>query len=406
VSPVRAAVVVARREFSERVCTRAFQISIAVTLLIVGAVAVLAGVLGDDGATEYKVGVQGAEATAIAGAARSAAPGFDARVEVRRFRSSADARAAVRDDSVDAAVSGGVIVTRDQPPDELEQLLQAAARQVRAGEALRSEGVTGQDARRALDPPPLRTRALEGEGDSGDEGVAFTASLLLYLQLIVYGYAVASGVVEEKSSRVVEVLLATIPPRSLLAGKIIGIGLLGLLQLLLTAVVGLGLASASGAIELSADDAGMLAVVLVWFLLGYLLWACLYAMAGAIVSRQEDLQSSTTVLTLILVASYLVAFPALDDLESSIAVISSLFPLSSPIIMPVRVAVDAAGTVEIIASLGLLVVGIALLVRLGPRIYENAVLAHGQAAEAARGLERVHALALSTGRHAGVGWRP
>jgi ABC-2 type transport system permease protein len=377
-SPARAAVAVARREFGERVRTRAFQISIVVTLLIVGAVAVLAGVLGDDGATEYKVGAQGAEATAIAGAARSAAPGFDARVEVRRFRGAAEARAAVRDDSVDAAISGGVIVTRDQPPGELEQLLQAAARQVRAGEALRSEGVTGAEARRALDPPPLRTRALEGEGDSGDEGVAFTASLLLYLQLIVYGLAVASGVVEEKSSRVVEVLLATIPPRSLLAGKIIGIGLLGLLQLLLTAVVGLGLASASGAIELSADDAGVLAVVLVWFLLGYLLWACLYAMAGAIVSRQEDLQSSTTVLTLVLVASYLVAFPALDDPESSLAVISSLFPLSSPIIMPVRVAVDAATTVEIIASLGLLVVGIALLVPLGARIYENAVLRMGK----------------------------
>ncbi len=377
-SPVRAAVVVARREFSERVRTRAFQISMVVTLLIVGAVAVLAGVLGGDGATDYTVGAQGAEASAIAGAARGAAPGFDARVKVRRFEGSVQARAAVTGESVDAAISGGVILTRDKPPDELEQLLQAAARQVRAGEALRSEGVTGEEARRALDPPPLRTRALEGEGDSGDEGVAFTASLLLYLQLIVYGLAVASGVVEEKSSRVVEVLLATIPPRSLLAGKIIGIGLLGLLQLLLTAVVGLGLASASGAIELSADDAGVLAVVLVWFLLGYLLWACLYAMAGAIVSRQEDLQSSTTVLTLILVASYLVAFPALDDPESSLAVISSLFPLSSPIIMPVRVAVDAASTVEIIASLGLLVVGIALLVPLGARIYENAVLRMGK----------------------------
>lgn len=249
---------------------------------------------------------------------------------------------------------------------------------MRAGEALRSEGVSGDAARRALDPPPLGTRSLEGERDSGDEGVAFTASLLLYLQLIIYGLAVASGVVEEKSSRVVEVLLASIPPRALLAGKIAGIGLLGLLQLLLTAVVGLGLASASGAIELNVDDAGVLAVVLVWFLLGYLLWACLYAMAGAIVSRQEDLQSSTTVLTLVLVVSYLVAFPALDDPDSTIAVVSSLVPLSSPIIMPVRVAVDAASTVEIVASLAFLVAAIVLLVPLGARIYENAVLRMGK----------------------------
>jgi ABC-2 type transport system permease protein len=378
VSPVRAAMVVARREFSERIRTRAFQISIATTLVIIGAVAVLAGVLGDDGPETYKVGAQGAEATAIAGAAKATAPGFDAAVEVRRFSSPAQARAAVSEESVDAAIAGGVVLTSDDPPDELEQLLQGAARRVRAGEALRSEGVSGSEARRVLDPPPLRTRALEGGGDNGDEGLAFAASLLLYLQLIVYGLAVASGVVEEKSSRVVEVLLASIPPRSLLAGKIAGIGLLGLLQLLLTAVVGLGLASASGAIELDAGDAGVLAVVLVWFLLGYLLWACLYAMAGAIVSRQEDLQSSTTVLTLVLVVSYLVAFPALDDPESTIAVVASLVPLSSPIIMPVRVTVDAASTVEIVASLGLLVVGIALLVPLGARIYENAVLRMGK----------------------------
>ena len=377
-SPVQAAIVVARREFSERIRTRAFQISIATTLVIIGAVAVLAGVLGDNGPNTYKVGAQGPEAVAIAAAAKASAPGFDADVEVRRFSSAAQARAAVSDESVDAAVARGVILSRDDPPDELEQLLQGAARQVRAGEALRSEGVSGSEARRVLDPPPLRTRALEGGADDGDEGVAFAASLLLYLQLIVYGLAVASGVVEEKSSRVVEVLLASIPPRSLLAGKIAGIGLLGLLQLLLTAVVGLGLASASGAIDLDAADAGVLAVVLVWFLLGYLLWACLYAMAGAIVSRQEDLQSSTTVLTLVLVVSYLVAFPALDDPESTIAVVASLVPLSSPIIMPVRVTVDAASTVEIVASLGLLVVGIALLVPLGARIYENAVLRMGK----------------------------
>ncbi len=369
---------VARREFGERVRTRAFQISIAVTLLIVGAVALLAGVLGDDGATDYTVGAQGAEGAAIVAAARAAGPGVGARVEVRRFDSAAAARAAVREESVDAAVSGGVIVTSDEPDEELEQLLQASARQVRAAGALRAEGVSGEEARRALDPPPLRTRALQGEGDEGDDGVAFAASLLLYLQLIVYGLAVASGVVEEKSSRVVEVLLSAIAPRSLLAGKIAGIGLLGLLQLLLTAVVGLGVASASGAIELSADDAGVLAVVLLWFLLGYVLWACLYAIAGAIVSRQEDLQSSTTVLTMVLVVSYLVAFPALDDPDGTIAVVASLVPLSSPIVMPVRVVVDAASTAEIVASLALLVAGIALLVPLGARIYENAVLRMGK----------------------------
>jgi ABC-2 type transport system permease protein len=374
----RAAVLVAHREFTERARSRAVQISTVVTVLLVGAVGVLAGVLGDDGTTEYDVGAQGPEGVAIAGAARAAAPSFDARVTVRRFESPTAARAAVRDERVDAAVVRGAIVSRDAPPDELEQLLQAAAREVRAGETLRSEGLGPAEARRALNPPALRTARLESDDDQGDEGVAFAASLILYLQLVGYGLAVASGVVEEKASRVVEVLLAAIPPRALLAGKIAGIGLLGLLQLVLTAFAGLGLAAASGAIDLDGGDAGTLLVVLAWFLLGYVLWASLFAVGGAVVSRQEDLQASTTVLTVLLVICYLISLPVLDDPDSPLAVAGSLFPFSSPIVMPVRVAVGDVETIEIVASLALLAAAIAVLIPMGARIYENAVLRMGK----------------------------
>jgi ABC-2 type transport system permease protein len=374
----RAAILVARREYSERLRSRAFQISTIVTVGLVAAVAILAGVLGDDGATDYDVGAQGPEAAAIGAAARAAAPAVDARVTVTRFDSAAEARSAVRDEDVDAALVGGAILTRDGADDELEQLLQGAARQVRAGEALRQEGLSGAETRRALDPPPLATRSLEGDEDEGEEGVAFAASLLLYLQLIGYGIAVASGVVEEKASRVVEVLLAAIPPRALLAGKIAGIGALGLLQMLLVTGVGLGLAAASGAVELDGGQAGTLAVVLVWFVLGYLVWAALYAMAGAIVSRQEDLQSSTTVLTVLLVLSYLIAFPALDDPDSALAVAASIIPFSSPIVMPSMVALGEASAVELVASLALFGVALAVLVPAGARIYENAVLRMGK----------------------------
>jgi ABC-2 type transport system permease protein len=372
-------VLVTRREFGERIRSRAFQVSTALTLLVVAAVAILTGLLGGDDTTDYKVGAQGPEAVAIAAVSREAGPAFDVKIEVERFNSVAAARRAVRDERVDAALAGGALISRESPPDELEQALQAAARQVRAGETLRREGVSEADARRALDPPPLEVRALEGGGDDDErQGVAFVASLLLYMQLILYGIAVASGVVEEKASRVVEVLLAAIPARAILAGKIAGIGLLGLLQLTLVAVVGLGLASASGAIELEAGDAGVLAVVLVWFLLGFVLWASLYAIAGVIVSRQEDLQTTTTPLTVVLVVCYLLAFPAVDDPSSSLAVVTSLVPLSSPIIMPARVAVGEAGAFEIVASLGLLAASVALLVPLGARIYEGAVLRMGK----------------------------
>jgi ABC-2 type transport system permease protein len=374
----RATTLVARREFSERVRSRAVQISTVLTVVLVAAIAILAGVLGDDGPTDYDVGAQGAESVAIAEAARAAGSAFDSSVTVRRFDSAGAARAAVRDEDVDAALVDGVIVTRDDSQDELEQLLQAAARQVRAGEALRTEGLSEAETRRALDPPPLRATRLDGQDDGGSEGLAFAAALILYMQLIVYGLAVASGVVEEKASRVVEVLLAAIPPRALLAGKVAGIGLLGLIQLLLTAAAGLGVAAASGAIELDGRDAGTLAVVLGWFLLGYLLWASLFAVAGAVVSRQEDLQSSTTVLTVLLVVCYLVSFPVLEEPDSALAVVTSLVPFSSPIVMPVRMAAGEVGAAEIAASLALLAVAIAVVIPIGARIYENAVLRMGK----------------------------
>lgn len=373
----RAAMLVARREFGERIRTRALQISTLVTVLIVAAIAVIAGVLGDDGPQDFTVGAQGADAVRIAQAAGASGAAFDARIEVRRFRDEAQARAAVRDGAVDAAIVGEDILSEDSLPSALEGALQGAARDVRAGRALRDAGLEPAVAERALSPPPLHVNTL-GAGDEGARGIAFVASLLLYLQLIVFGLAVASGVVEEKSSRVVEILLAAVPARALLAGKILGIGVVGLLQLALTAVVGLLAASASGAVDLDTDHAGVLAVVLAWFVLGYVLYASLYAVAGVIVSRQEDMNSSSTPVTMILVVGYLVAFPVLEDPDGSLALITSLLPLTSPIVMPVRAVMGDAGTVEIAASLGLLVLAIALLIPLAARIYERSVLRMGK----------------------------
>lgn len=374
----RAVMLVARRELTERIRGRAWQLSTLFAVVIVAVIAVLTGVLGGDDPERHEVGAHGAESVAIANAARAAAPRLDAQVEVRRFESAEAARAAVRDEEMDAAVVAGTLVAREEPPDELEEALQAGTRTVRGAAILRREGLSAAEAGRALNPPPLEARTLD-EGDDDDRpGVALVASFLLYTQLVFYGLAVASGVVEEKASRVVEVLLSTIPPRSLLAGKIIGIGLLGLMQLFAVGVVGLAVAAASGALELDGPSLLALGVALVWFLFGYALYACLYAVSGVIVSRQEDLQSSSTPLTVILILAYLLIFPAIDNPGSALATIASLVPFTSPIVMPARIALGEVGALEIVASLGLLVAGVALLVPLGARIYEGAILRMGK----------------------------
>lgn len=376
----RPLVLVARREVLERARDRSFQISLAVTLLIVSGAAILAGALGGDDAEEFRVGFAGREPPAIVNAARAAAPEFDARVEPRRVRSAAAGRAELRDEQLDALLlADETLLTKDDPPENLDRLFQLATRQVRGAKLLRSRGVGENAARRALDPPPLRLKALESdEREDERRGVAMAASFLLYGQLITFGLWVAMGVVEEKASRVVEVLLASVKPRDLLAGKIIGLGLLGLLQLVLAGAVGVALAELSGAIGLDRTTLETLAVVLVWFVFGYALYACLYAMTGVLVSRQEDLQSATTPLTFAIVLAFLVAFPALDEPSGTIARVASIVPFTSPIVMPVRVALGEADAIEIIASLALLAGSVAVLVPLGARIYEGAILRTGR----------------------------
>ena len=154
---------VARREFSERIRSRAFQISLVVTVLVVAAVGIVAGVVGDDRPEEYTVGAVGRR-----GSRRWPAPpvrraaALDVRIKVEGAPSAAAARAGVRDESLDAALVDDVIVTLKEPPDELAQALQAGARRVRAGAELRSEGLSGDGGAPCARPAAAAHRGARG----------------------------------------------------------------------------------------------------------------------------------------------------------------------------------------------------------------------------------------------------
>ena len=198
------------------------------------------------------------------------------------------------------------------------------------------------------------------------------------MQLLTYGLWVATGVVEEKSSRVVEILLSTLSPRALMAGKIVGLGLLGMGQLLLVVAVGIALALATGSLEPNAGDVGPALLVLLWFPLGYALYASLYAATAALVSRQEDLQSATTPLTILILVSFFLSFSALEDPGGTLAKVASLVPFSAPLVMPGRMALGDATPVEVAVAVVLLVATTILLVRVGARVYAGAILRTGK----------------------------
>lgn len=373
----RAILLVARREVRERLRSRAFRVGSAVQLLVIAAIAfVVIATGGDDGPEEVRVATVGAEARAVGEAARGQQRGFDLRIELRELPTVARARAAVRDEDVDVAVAGGRLLTGADSSDDAVALLQGAARMERTAARLRDAGLSRAQIARALAPPPLAVADVSGE-DADGAGLAFVGSLLLYLSIMGFGYAVASGVIEEKSSRVIELLLSTIKPAQLLAGKVLGIGLVGLVQLLATVAVGLAVVVGSGTVDLPSSTASTAALVAVYFVLGYALYSCAFAVAGAIVSSQEDTQSTTTPMMVLLVGGYLASFPVIDQPDSTLAQILTFLPPVAPMIVPVRAAQDALPAWELALSLALMLAATILLILLAARIYERTILRTG-----------------------------
>jgi ABC-2 type transport system permease protein len=200
------------------------------------------------------------------------------------------------------------------------------------------------------------------------------AAILLYGQIVGYGVWVASGVIEEKSSRVVELLLSTIRPRQLLAGKIFGIGSLGFLQLLLIGAYAGVVASALGVVRIPAYTIGTLGIVLGWFALGFTFYACVFAVAGALVSRQEDLQNAVVPINLTMLGSLAFAIVAAQKPDVWVVKVGSFLPVSSPLVMPARIALGVTTWWEVLLSLAILMGSIALLIPTAGRLYSSAIL--------------------------------
>ena len=356
-----AVALVAGREITERAREKSFLLSTLVNVVIIVAVVVLAGVIG--GETRYTVGYAGDEERAVVEAAAEEAATTDVQIDARSVEG--DPRAALEDGTIDAAVVGGELVATDSPDDELVALLQAAN--------LRAKG--------AELPEPLQIATTEpvDEDEDATAGYAFFIVLILYGQLLTYGYWVASGVVEEKASRVVEVVLSTIRPAHLLAGKVIGLGLLGLANLLLIAAVGLGAAAATGALDVDGAVVTAAALTLAWFVVGYAFYAGAFACAGALVPRQEELQSSMAPLTVIILVSFFLAFAVMGNPDGTLAHVSAFIPMTAPMTMPPRIASGDAAAWEIVASFAVTAVAAGLLVPLAARIYAGGILRTGSA---------------------------
>ena len=366
---------VAAREISARLRDKNFIISsIVIIVVLVGLLAFQVAL--NSGSETTRVGVV-TDRPAYLAALEAQAEALDVDLEVTEYDDAAEAEAAIEDEEVDGAlvVSGeeAELLVQQSAGGELQAVVQGAVAQLAVADQLAEVGLP------RLDVPQVPVTALDPDADADGQRVviAIIGIAVLYSLLILFGQFVAQGVVEEKSSRVVELLLATMKPWQLLAGKILGLGVLGLGQIVVIAVVGVGGALAFDIVDIPGDLVGTAVTVVAWFVLGYAFYAAIFAVAASLVSRQEDLGTVLMPTTLVLVVAFIVGIQASGDPDGTLARVTSLVPGLSPLVMPVRQAAGEVPVWEVALAVVLMLAAIGLIVRLGGRIYAGALLRTG-----------------------------
>jgi ABC-2 type transport system permease protein len=228
-----------------------------------------------------------------------------------------------------------------------------------------------------------------GASAMGSFMIAYFLAFILYMVITVYGVGVMRSVVQEKTSRVMELMVATVKPRSLMAGKILGVGSAGLIQIvawLAMAVLTMayreqilgwfGVTGSGAGLPPVTIDAAVL--VIVYFVLGFFFYASLYAAAGAMVSSEQDTQQVQMPVTMLMVIGIVCAPMVSGDPRGTPAVVMTLVPLWSAMLMPMRYVLGAASLGEVAISLGILLVSTGLMVVAAAKIYRVGVLMYGK----------------------------
>jgi ABC-2 type transport system permease protein len=367
---------VTRREVLAKVTDKTFLIGTAVTI------ALIVGFMGfstwqEEKTEDYRVAAA-PDAVAMAELVASRAPDVDDQVsvEVVQVADEATARDAVRELEVDAWLrpgeDGWVLTTESSEKDSLTQVVREV---VQADVLTRNAAAAGTTVEDLQAGSTVTTAFLRGDAEKAAvaDVVGFAFMFLFYLAALLFGMQLASSVIEEKQSRIVEIIAAAIPLRHLLAGKVLGNTALAMLQVLVYVAVGLVGMSFTPYKSYVPSISGPVAWFLAFFLAGFVALACLWAVAGALASRTEDLQSTSTPLTMLILAMFFAGI----SLEGRGQVIGSFVPPISAIVMPKRILAGGVAWWEPLLALGLLVAFAALVVWVGERLYRRALMQTG-----------------------------
>ena len=361
-------------------------------LLTVGGIVVVGLLTGGD-KEPYRLGVQAdaATITALAPALEKVTASNGQPLEVRDL-AGADARTALGESTPEDSRPDMVLDLTGQAPALLVQ--ETADEQVVAGvtSVLQQAVLTRSVTELGGDPGTVSTALASAvpkvtvlEPPTTDQAgfgqryaVLQVVNILMYMVILIGGQAIAGGVVTEKGSRIVEILLACVRPTSLLAGKILGIGCAATLTTGAIAVIAAATARVMDVLpDLDVNLDATVGWMLAWMVVGFLLYAVLFAAVASLVSRQEDLTTVTMPLILTIVVPYVLSFSMVSDPQNTLFRVLAYLPPFAPFLMPARMTIGVSSVVEQLAALGLAVVTLPLLMRLSATVYTRAVTRTG-----------------------------
>jgi ABC-2 type transport system permease protein len=290
--------------------------------------------------------------------------------------------AEVRVGTLDVLVSGppdGLqVIVRDSLDDRLRAALDSVVRQQVVYAALAEAGLRPADVQAQIDAAHAQVTSqsvVVEPGYAQRRAVALAVTILLSLSLLAFGVLAANGGTEEKSSRVAEMLLATVRPGQLLFGRLIGLGTVGLAQLLIIGVVGVSLSLATGALTQPSLAWGAVGAAVLWYLLGFLLYATAFAAAGSLVSRPERLPAVTAPPALALGIGLAAGIVVLaQDPTGVAATVLSVLPPFAPMIMSGRMALGAASGWQVLLAALLTLAAVVVVAWLAERVHRHSIL--------------------------------
>lgn len=374
---------VAGREVTTRLRSKAFIITTIATLVLLVGFSLVMKLIG--GGSDATVGIT-SQAGPLAEPIKVAARQVGQDVDVKTVDEKAG-RQQVVDGSLDALVVGDgsdgrlrVVVKKDLD-DSLRNALNVLAGQLALNRAITDLGGEPAQVRSQVAGAQVDVEALEEPYpyQSGQLILGIVAGILIYMSLLLNGQMVAQGVVEEKSSRVVELLLSTIRPWQLMAGKVLGIGFVGFVQMVVIGGVGLIAALGLDVLSISTSAAvGTVVWLVVWYLLGFIMYSLVFAALAALVSRQEDVGGVIAPALMFVIVGYVIGISVLpSEPDNALAEVLSVIPVFAPTLMPMRLAMGGVPVWEQVVSVGLVLALIPALVWLAGRIYANAVMRSG-----------------------------